>query len=195
MVHGDGMSGGQDGGHADGPHPSEFSRRNVYRASANAEFEIYPHAVPKLPVGDYVKLAAERHWLLPQYNWQNAGNPVSISQILYADPWRPRLAQWPLGHKEGATGTTKYFAQCWRFNQKNEGKGIWEKFAAPIAPEGFNLFLVVSGVTWWFSEENCCSSSLIARVEGIINSDSHEKFIMERASKLLTDVRAWLTGA
>jgi hypothetical protein len=196
MAFGNGIPGGHGGEPVVGnPHPTEFRRRNDYRPSANAECEIYPHAVPKIPVSDYVKEIANRLWLLPQYNWQNACNPISEPQILYADPWRRRLVQWPLGYTQGATGTTKYFTQCWRFNREGKGKRLLERLFAPSAPEGFNLCLVVSGVTWWFSEENRCSTSLIARVEGIINNESHEKFIMEKAGKLLADVKAWLKGA
>jgi len=177
----------------DGPNPSYFSRRN-HRASANVERDIYPHPVPRLEVSDYVKEAAPRHWLSPQHNWQNAGSPRSEPRILYANPWQPGLKQSPVGYTNGATGTTKFFAQCWKFDREIAGKGVWEKFNAPIAPDGFNLFLVVSGVTWWYSQENRCSTSLIARAEGIINDASHEQFIMERAGKLVADVKTWLEG-
>jgi hypothetical protein len=174
-------------------HYTPFRRRNDHRPSSHIERDIYPHARPPMLVSDYMKEAAARAWLLPQHNWQNAGNPISEHQILYADPWRPGLAQWPIGHTPRATGTTECFAQCWKFNKDNEGKGIWEKLSAPIPPEGLILFLVVSGVTWWFAEQNRCSTSLVARIEGIINHDSHERFMMEVAGKLLTDVSAWLT--
>jgi hypothetical protein len=158
------------------------------------EFEVYPHAVPPKQVSEYVSEAAERAWLAPQRNWQNASDPGSETHITYIDPWRPGLAQWPLGYKKGTSGTTKYFARCWRFNPDVAGRGFWEKLSPPIAPDGFNLFLVVSGVTWWFAEENRCSTSLVARAEGIINDASHERFLMQRAGKLLADVKAWLEG-
>jgi hypothetical protein len=195
MAFGFGMGGYGGISLGDGPHPSRFSRRNKHRPSSNAESNIYPHAYPPKPVSEYVKEAAERAWLLPQYSWQNPGSPVSVHQLLYADPWQPDLAQPPLGYKKGDTGSTDYFAQCWRFNDKKEGKGFLEKLSAPIAPEGFNLFLVVSGVTWRFFEQNCCSTSLIARVEGINKDESHERFIMNIAGKLLSDVEAWLKPA
>jgi len=60
------------------------------------------------------------------------------------------------------------------------------------APAGLVLCLVVSGVTWRFVEQNCYSTSLIARPEGIVNNESHEAFLMKQAGKLLADVKAWL---
>jgi len=193
MAYGYGIPGGYDGGSiGDGFQQTRFSRRDDYRPSANAECEIYPHAAPKMSVSDYVKEAAARCWFLPQYNWQNAANPVHVPQILSADPWRPRLAKWPQGYSPGATGSTDYFAQCWRFNHKGEGKGFWERLSPPPAPAGLVLCLVVSGVTWRFVEQNCYSTSLIARPEGIVNNESHEAFLMKQAGKLLADVKAWL---
>lgn len=195
MAFGFGM-GGFDGGAVPGSfHETRFRRRNDYRPLANAELNIYPHPDPRMPVSEYVKKAAAQAWLLPTYNWQQAGNPVSEPRILHADPWQPEVVQWPLGYSEGATGTTTYFAQCWEFDRDGKDKGAMERLFRPIAPEGFNLHLVVSGVTWRFAEKNCCSTSLVARIEGIVKYESHEKFMMERAGKLLADVEAWLKGA
>ena len=101
MAFGFGMGGYGGISLGDGPHPSRFSRRNKHRPSSNAESNIYPHAYPPKPVSEYVKEAAERAWLLPQYSWQNPGSPVSVHQLLYADPWQPDLAQPPLGYKKG----------------------------------------------------------------------------------------------
>ena len=148
-----------------------------------------------MPVGEYVKEAAARAWLLPVRNWQNAADPITEHRILHADPWRPRLVEWPLGYTEGATGSTNYFAQCWEFNRDGKGKRILEKLSKPIPPDGFNLYLVVSGVTWQFTKTKLCSTSLIARIEGINKYEAHEKFMMERAGKLLADLEAWLKGA
>jgi hypothetical protein len=195
MAFGFGM-GGYDGGPiGDGPHPGTLSRRNDSRPTANAERDIFPHNSPKMPVSEYVKEAAARAWLLPVYNWFNAGQPVYESQILPADPWRPDPKKMPSGYSKGATGSTSYFAQCWKLDGEGKGKGLLEKLSRPIPPEGFNLYLVVSGVTWRYTKENRCATNLIARIEGIIKYDSHELFMMKRAGKLLADVEAWLKGS
>ena len=194
MAFGFGMGGYGGGPIGDGPHPGTLSRRNDSRPTANAERDIFPHNSPKMPVSEYVKEAAARAWLLPVYSWSHAGQPMYEPQILPADPWRPDPKEMPPGYKKGATGSTTYFAQCWKLDQEGKGKGLLEKLSKPIPPEGFNLYLVVSGVTWRYAEENCCATNLIARAEGIIKYDWDERFIMARAGKLLGDVEAWLKG-